>query len=194
MATASFKLDTRDMVRLITKVRERAPRAIARAINKSAKSTKTAMVKAVREDMGLKAKDVRDGLVLRQARPGRNPTARIIVSKKPIPLIAFGGTQLKRAGWRSRMKGGARTYPGAFKATMQSGDVGVFRLDKERAKTNTGRDRRGRLKRGRLPIFELHGPSLAKVFAKKWRVGVKRYRQQLAKNLKSEIRFASRGR
>ena len=178
MATASFELDTRDMVRLVTKVRDRAPRAISRALNKSAKSAKTAMVKAVREDMGLKARDVNKGLIFRASRPSRDPVAKIEISPFRVPLIKFGGTQLKRAGYKSRLKGGSGTIPHAFEATMKSGHVGVFkRAGKERLKIN-----------------ELFGPSIGKVFAKKWRVGVKRFREQLPKNLRNEIRFASRGR
>ena len=178
MATASFQIDPRDAVQLVTRIRGDMPKVIARAINKSGKSAKTAMVKAVRTDMGLKAKDVRDGLVFRPARFERNPTAKIVVSAKRISLIKFGGTQLKRAGYKSRLKGGAGTIKGAFVATIGGEKKVVIRKGKTRTPTRT-----------------LRGPSLGKVFAKHWpTVGAKRYREQMAKNLKSEIRFAARGR
>ena len=190
MATkASFELDTRELIAVLNDTKGRIPKAAATAVNRSAKSVKTAMVKVVREDVGLKAKDVRDAIRFRQAKPSSDPAAQLRVSKKRIPLIRFGGTPLKRAGWRSRMKGGTKTIPGGFKAKMRSGHVGVFRRKKET------RSRWG-MPWGspELPIRELHGPSLAKPFAKHWRVGARRYREQLPKNLKSALRFAHRGR
>ena len=40
MAQVSFDLDTKQMIMLINKVRDRAPKAASRALNKSAKSAK----------------------------------------------------------------------------------------------------------------------------------------------------------
>ena len=176
MATASFELDTSQLLGLV-KFRKDIPKIKARAINKSAKSTKTAMVKVVRADLGkLSAKNARDGLRLRAARFTRDPAASIIVSTKRISLFKFGGTQLKR-GWKTRLKGGT-LVPGSFKATI-GGETKVLR-------------RKGRK---RIPTKTLRGPSLGKVFAKHWKaVGVKRYREQIAKNLRSEIKFATRRR
>jgi hypothetical protein len=45
-----------------------------------------------------------------------------------------------------------------------------------------------------LPIYELHGPSIVRVFEKHVSVGVARAKEQLAKNLQSEMRFALRQR
>ena len=181
MATAGFELDTKSMERLLRTTRARLPKVAARVVNKSAKSTKVAMVKAVRTDLGLKAGVVRDAIKMTNARPGRNPTAKLGTSPERIPLIDFGAIQLKRAGVRARLKGGAKTYRGAFIATLPGGHRGVLKRS-----TYPGG--------ARLPIRELHGPSLAKVFVKKWRVGVKRFREQIRKNIVSELRFASRGR
>lgn len=175
---ATFVLDNREVLGALNRLGSGVPRALARAVNKSAKSARTAQVKAVREDVGgLKAKDVRDAIRIEEARPDSNPAAKLTVSKRRLPLIKFGGTQLKRAGWRSRLKGGTKTIPGAFQARMPSGHVGVFKR---------------RIYPGgpRLHVDELKGPSLAKSFAKTWPAnGRARYREQLPKNLAHELRF-----
>lgn len=177
MAQVNLQLDTKDWDRLIRRVRDRAPVAVARAVNKSATSARTALVRAVAKDVGLTQKTIRPQIVLGAARPGRNPAATLRVPTKRIPLIKFGAKQFSY-GVRARLKGGAQKYPGAFVATMRSGHTGVFR-------------RRGK---PRLPIAELHGPSLGRVFRNNWNVGVERFREQLPKNLEREFRFASRGR
>lgn len=176
MATASFELDTRDMVRRINRLAGKKGRVVlARALNKSAKSAKTAMVKVVRADVGkLKAEDARKEIKFDRAIAARaRLEAKITVSKKRIPLIKFGGTPLKRAGYKSRLKGSG-TIKGGFVRAGKGGRQAVFK----------------RLGKGRLPVVELKGPSLAKVFSKHWKtVGEKRYREQLAKNLRSELAF-----
>ena len=176
MATATLQLDSRQVVAAMTKLRTQMPRILARALNKSATSARTAMVTAVREDAGLKAGTVRSSIEMEKARPGSNPTAKLKMSQKRIPLIEFNARQLKRAGVKANLKGGAKTYPGAFIATMPGGHRGVYK----------------RAGAARLPLkAELKGPSIAKVFVKKWRVGVLRFREQLPKNIKAEINFAS---
>lgn len=175
-SAAEFELDAKQALAIATKIKGNAPRLISRSINKSAKSAKTAMVKATRENVGLAAAPVRKALVLKLSRPGPDPAAVLSVSKKRIPLIEFKARQLKRAGVKANLKGGARTYAGAFIATMRSGHRGVFRR-REHAP--------------RLPVVELRGPSLARVFRAEWAgVGVKRYREQIAKNLAHEMKRA----
>ena len=159
--TVSMTLDVSDARALFKRLGSRMPAVISRSINRAAKSARTAMTKAVREDVGLTAKVVRDAIVFTPARAGRDPRAKLTISKKRIPLIKFKARQLKRAGVKANLKGGARTYPGAFIATMRSGHRGVFK----------------RTTAARLPITQLHGPSLAKVFKKKWSIGRARYRE-----------------
>lgn len=177
MARVSVELDMKGMIQVINSTQEAVRVGTARAINRSAASARTALVRAVAKDVGLTQKAVRPQMVLREARPGPDPKATLSVSSKRIPLIKFGAKQFSY-GVRAKLKGGAKKYPGAFVATMRSGHTGVFR-------------RRGK---ARLPITELHGPSLGKVFAKHWSVGIARFREQLPKNLSRELRFASRRR
>lgn len=179
MARASFELDVSDLTDFLTHAHRAGPRVAARALNRSAVSTRAVMVKAVREDVGLKAKTVRDEIRIVEARPDRDPTARLAVSKKRIPLIEFKARQLKRAGVKTSLRGGSTAIPGAFIQTMRSGHRGVYK--------------RATYPRGpRLPIIELKGPSLAKPFATHWRVGIARFRETIPKNVNSEIRFAIR--
>lgn len=158
---------------------DRFPGAIVRALNRAGVSTRTLMASRVADDMKLRVGTVRDQLILDRASRGK-PQVRISVSGKRIPLYAFGA----RGPYPSRGRGrgvtarlpapGRGRYPHAFIATMRSGHVGVFQ-------------RRGR---DRLPIDELHGPSLPHVFAKFSAEGLARGQESLLKNLQSELQFA----
>jgi hypothetical protein len=72
-----------------------------------------------------------------------------------------------------RLPGGRGRAEHAFIATMPSGHRGVFQRSSGPA----------------LPIYQLHGPSLVRVFEKFLPLGASRAREQLGKNLKSEINF-----
>jgi hypothetical protein len=132
----------------------------------------------VAEDMGLKVGDVNARIRVEQATEDRH-VARLYASYKRLPLIDFGAkgpepSRGKGRGVTARLGGGRNRYPNAFIATMHSGHRGVFT----------------RKAGPRLPIVELRGPSIAKVFVKHQDVGLARGQEQLAKNLQSEFRFA----
>jgi hypothetical protein len=150
--------------------------AVARALNRAIASANTVMVRAVAEDMGLKQADVRKQIIVRRAVADAVLT-RMLASLEArgarLPLIAFKA-RAGRGGVRARLPGGAGHYPRAFIATMPSGHVGVFQ----------------RKAAPRLPIVELHGPSIPKVFERHTPAGVARGQEQLVKNLVHELRFA----
>jgi hypothetical protein len=133
------------------------------------------MVREVARDLGLRQGDVTDRISTRAALEthGDRMSAWIIATGARIPLFRFRARQT-RSGVTARLPGGAGQYPGAFIATMRSGHTGVF---KRRAS-------------GRLPISELHGPSVPKVFEKFIPAGIARGHEQLIKNLVHELRFA----
>ena len=162
------------VLRASRKLRRKWPRVQARAINKSARSTRTAMVKAVRQNVGgLKAGEVRKAIEYKKAHPNqRHPNAQLWISKKRLTLGRFGVRQFSY-GVRARLKGGAVKYPGAF----------VRRLDGHEQALR-------RLEQSRYPVAVLRGPSLAQAFAAEWSVGRKRYKEQIRKNLAHEIKFA----
>lgn len=179
-AILRMQLNTKDLERGIAKLQERAPFALARAVNRAAESARTAMVRAMATDMGmsLKASTIRDQIVMQPAHP-RHLVASLVVTGRRIPLIDFKARGPEPSRGRGRgvtagVRGGRTLYPRAFIATMSSGHRGVF------------------LRKGtaRLPIAELHGPSLPHVFAKYFAVGQARGEEALITNVQHELRFA----
>ena len=176
MAQASVHLDLSEFrVRIAALKRPHAP--VVRAMNKSIASGRTAFVRGVAGDIGLKASDVREFVIVREA-TAQNLAATIYASANRIPLFKFGAkgpvpSLGKGGGVTARLKGGAGRYPRAFIATLGSGHVGVFQ----------------RLGRARLPIAQLHGPSIWKASDKFVEAAAARTHEQLAKNLPREIEF-----
>jgi hypothetical protein len=138
--------------------------AMVRAMNRALTSGRTAMVRAIAQDTGLKAADLRKAIHITPATWSR-PEARMATSLKRLPLILFGAkgpmpSRGRGKGVSWRLAGGARNSVGnAFLAQVRSpqqtaigaaGHLGVF-------------VRRGK---GRLPIRQLYGPSLGHVFGR----------------------------
>jgi len=178
MATFSLPINHSGAKDGFRKLRERARPAIVRALNRSIASAKTAMVREVAKDLGLKASDVRDRIWTNEATLTRLQ-ATLLASPQRIPLIDFKArgpepSRGKGRGVTAKLPGGAGRYPNAFIATMRSGHRGVFQRTGSR----------------RTPITELHGPSIARSFTKNVRIGIARGAEQLVKNLRSEFKFA----
>lgn len=157
----------------------RVSRALVRSLNRGIGTARTFIVSRIARDTGLKSKDVRDALPMSQASASR-PYARLAASLKRIPLYKFGA----RGPMPSRGRGRGVSYrlPGsgsrgrienAFIAQMRSGHVGVFR----------------RMGKGRLPVIELHGPSLGRVFAKYRDEALAAGEEQFVKNFARELKF-----
>ncbi len=161
------------------------PRAMVRAMNRAIASGRTAIVREMARDTGLKAKDIRDAIVMREATIGR-PVASISASLKRLPLIKFGakGPEPSRGRGRGvsyRLPSGKGRLANAFIATMGSGHRGVF----IRKSLGPGTKR--------LPIRELFGPSLGKVFNKFRELGIKRTEEAFVTNFDHEIVYATGG-
>ena len=176
-------LDTSQFIEWHRRLKGRLPRVLATSVNRAARSTRTAMGRAVRADVGsLKASDVNKAIRFIPSRPSLDPVARIKTPQKRLSLIKFGAKQLKRAGVRTRLRGGTKTIKGAFiakgrRGTESGGAEQVFK----------------RSGSGGLPIYKLFGPSLAKPFSRHWRsVGVPRYREQISKEIASGLANAAR--
>jgi hypothetical protein len=211
----SLKFNTKRLEQSIDRLQQNAPAAFARALNRAIGSANTVMTREVSNDTGLKVSDVRDRIGTHLADP-THLVAQLTASVTPVPLFAYGArgpepSRGKGHGVTSRLKGGAQRYPRAFIATMKSGHKGVFeRLNAAQAGASRrlgaefrGMKRKSALDRfqaavagaktaGRLPIYELHGPSIARVFTKHVQVGLARGREQLVKNLQSELQYAMR--
>jgi hypothetical protein len=156
-----------------------AQRMIVRSLNRGIAAANTVMTRAIAQDIGLKAMDVRAAIKLDQASINR-PEARLNATLKRIPLIKFGA----RGPEPSRGKGRGVTYrlPG-----------GRGRLEHAFITTATGGHRSGqrgvymRIGREREPIKEKYGPSIGHVFAKFRPLGLARAYEAFASNLTHEL-------
>jgi hypothetical protein len=164
--------------------------AIARALNRAGVSMRTRMAQRVGAELKVKSGGVKDAMRLTNATKDRL-TVRLAASGRPIPLIDFNA----RGPRPSRGRGtGVRTslgppakghYPHAFIAQVgKGGHVGVFMR-------KPGANRRGpKPHRSQLPIKELFGPSIPKVFTKFTPEVLDHGEESLLKNLQSELRYA----
>jgi hypothetical protein len=137
-------------------VSAKAMRGAIRAMNRAIASGRTAMVREMARDTGLKVGDVRDALSIREASLAV-AQASFGAGLKRIPLIYFKARATKR-GVTYALTGSRNRISNAFLATMKSGHQGVF----------------ARKTPKRLPIVERFGPSLGHVFAKYQPMGLAR--------------------
>lgn len=174
--TLDLRLKTEGWERGLNRLTQRFPQAVSRALSRSATSARVVMVRAVAADLGLKQADVQVHVVVKvgtEFLKADEMKAQVIATGARIGLYKFKARQTK-TGVSARLPGGVGRYPGAFIARMHTGHVGVFK----------------RAGRTRLPIRELFGPSIPKVFEKFIPMGLARGQEQLAKNLVHEFRFA----
>ena len=160
----------------LDRLRRKAPLAIRRAVKRAGTSARTVMVKEIAKDTGLASKGIKKEIRINEL---GTTEIQIEVRGRRIPLIHFKakGPEPSRGRGRGvsyRLPGGRTRAPHAFIATMRSGHRGVFQ----------------RKRSARKPIYQLHGPSLVRVFEKFLPLGAKRAGEALVKNLRSEIRFA----
>lgn len=187
--TVTLKLNMKTFGQALKKLQGAAPKAIARALNRSASTARTFMARTVAQDMGIKVgsptthrrepHSAHEAMYVRAATPD-TLSASVVSQDGPMPLVEFKAkgpepSYGKGKGVKAKLRGGAGTYPHAFLATMKSGHRGVF----ARAPTV-----------GRLGIYELHGPSVTKVFSKHHSAGRKAGADALVKNLEHEFKRA----
>lgn len=163
----------RDVMAMLSTIDNGAPRAQARAINRTLDGTRSQVVKRVAQEINLTQKVIREHTATLRATVDKL-TGIVRVTGKPIPLIEYAARQTQRGVTvRVRKQGGRELFPESFIATMPNkrgarpsatfadlsldasagGHTGVFR----RVFTGAGRV-------GRLPIKERYGPGVAMVF------------------------------
>ena len=169
-----FKLDTREVDRALASLGKKAPRIISMSLNRTIRGVQTVMKRAIAKDIGIKVGVVAEGMKITKARSSRT-RAILRVTGKRIPLIKLKAKATKKRGVTYRLGGQRRRRPHAFIATMPGGHEGVFK----------------RAQRTRLPITELHGPSIVHVFQKHLPKGYARAKEQLPKEIASAIRKAA---
>ncbi len=164
---------TEKLIRALKATPKGFEKAATRAINKSLVSTRAHMVKLVREDLAVKAKDVRGQLAISRASWTRQYGRIIGTGSDGIPLLNYvkgskkaPSTRRLRSGayrpqigvpvviYKSRGRQSAR---GVFIQRMRSGHVGAFK------RTGIGDGRR--TSTGRSEIKERYGPSPFKILA-----------------------------
>lgn len=143
-------LDTQPVDRLLAEVPRDVPRVIARALNKTSLSAKAQALKTLATELGSTQRVLRSCIYLCKASPVQLTAVLGVEERKPLPLIALDPKAKETlVGVSYRGPGGLRrTVPAAFIARMPSGHRGIFM-------------RRGK---ARLPLRELTGPSISKVF------------------------------
>lgn len=130
-------------------------KGISRAMNHTARKSRTQAVREIRTLYNIRAKDARKAMRHIQARP-RFLESKIEVTGRPLPAIAFGARQTKEGVSIAVFRGQRKVIKSAFIATMGSGHTGVF------ARGHYGKGtfdfRRKRLRKGGTdtPITEIH--------------------------------------
>ncbi len=144
-----IRADIREVERMLGNLaREVLPKAATRAVNKTLRPVQSAAVKTIAKDIGVKQKFVRQATKVKRA-SFANLSGFVEASGKRLPIIQIDPKAKQDAtGVSYKSHGGRQHIPHAFVARMKSGHEGVFK----------------RLGKARLPITELRGPSIPKVF------------------------------
>lgn len=132
---------------------------VARALNHTARKSKTATSKAIRAKYDIKAKDIKRAIRLGYATVN-NLEASITASGRSLPVRAFRHRQTKR-GVSVRIMKQRKVIQKAFVTTLKSGRQAVFARGKYNAGRFNFRYRRIRPNnQNDLPITELHTTSI----------------------------------
>src|SRR5512139_3635929 len=174
-----------------------APKAVARALNRTIQSVQTRAVRDVAKDLGIVQKAVRAAMKIRKA-TRTLLMASLAATGRRIPLIYFGarGPEPSRGRGRGvtyRLTGGRTTIKEAFIASVPyinkaTGEVdthrGVFRRMGIGARKSKGAWSMN------LPIKQLYGPSVPHVFKKHIDAALQQYADELlAKNMNHEVEY-----
>lgn len=174
----SLSLDTSQWRSALSKLESRGPVAVARGLNRTGASERTAKARAVAADMGVKVATARDAIKVEKA-VGASLVCRVVARGKRLPLIDFKARGPFPSRGRGRgvsyvMQGQRKTIAKAFVAVVGSGGhKGVFiRMGKKR-----------------LPIKQLYGVSIAHSFGNQIPAGEARCAEVLEKNVAHEIGY-----
>ena len=144
----SVKFDSSKAQAKLRRLRTGMPAAVARALTRAGESATVALARAVSSDTGVKVGGAKGAIRATREREGQ-PRVIVTAIKTRLPLSRFNARQTKR-GVTARLRGGKGRYAGAFLVRFKSGHVGVMQ----------------RAGKGKLPLQQLHGPSIAHVAEK----------------------------
>ena len=162
--------------KMLAGVPKGADRAIANALNKSARTAVTGVIKGLRKNYTINSKHIRkNGFIIRRASAG-NLEARITVRGKVLGLNNYYMTPkepVKEIPFARVKKGGGGKFKGGFVARMKSGHVGIFERMQEGTRGRIHKYMQGEKPRakkrgtgqtkGRAGLHEFTGPSVAKI-------------------------------
>lgn len=159
--------------------RKKLPKAIARALTKTAQNVRVEASREIRKVRPLKASTVKQAMSVQRATPS-NLVSSVTASGKPIPAREYKATQTKR-GVKVTVTKGNRKFIGP------QGRRG-FMVDK------FGRHVFQRVGVNRLPIKKIFGPSIPGTFLRKNILAAMRkvIGTNFPKRLAEEVRFALR--
>lgn len=136
--------------RLLGGIKDAAPKAVSNAINRSLFAARAEAVRAVTKEYVIRAGEVRKVMVIKKAGMSML-VGTVFAVGSPIALSKFdvspkrpGGKKKKILTARVKKTGGRKPIKKAFISTTASGHTGVFI----------------RTSAKRLPIQQLHGPSI----------------------------------
>lgn len=190
-----MSLDTARWQAALDQLGKRGKLAIARGLNRTGATERTAMARAVAKDMGIKVGSARDAITVKKATRD-NLAVRVVATGRRLPLIDFKARGPVPSRGRGRgvtyvVQGQRKRIADAFITTVRragdngqhQGHLGVF----VRA---TGARRRGPApNRSQLPIKQLYGVSIAVSFQHQLPAGEARRNEVLLKNVEHEIQF-----
>lgn len=174
MPTIKVSMDTAQLKRALDQLGRRAPQAILRALNKTARTVRTQALREIRKEIRLPAKDLRPMLPMIPATKD-HLEAKIVARGRAISLMRLGAKQT-RLGVTYKGPGGRVFIRSAFIATMPG-----------RRRPNVW----VREDKPRLPIEKQVGPVLSSVVIAKgiFEAQQAKAAEALAKNLEHEATY-----
>jgi len=158
------------------------PKVMSRAINKTAEQARSKITRTLRDETGVKLKEVRKRVLIRRATYS-NWFALIKLPIRGIYAYSLGAKQTKKGVSWATGRGGRVLDRHAFIATMPSSHVGVFR---RRAATGS----EGPPFVGRLPIYELDawsGTDVWELTQEALAVASRETEERMAKNIAYQV-------
>lgn len=125
-----IKLDERKLNQIEAMFRgipSQLPKIVSRAINRTIAPAKTEISQGIRQEVNLKAADIKDNIAMTKATYERW-IATIGLSHSLIPILDFGAKQTaKGVSFKVYKKSGSKLIKHAFITGMRNGHKGVFR-------------------------------------------------------------------
>lgn len=148
-----FGVEKDQVDQFLTLAPKKTSLAVLRAIKRGTMAARTEAARTVSKDMGIGVSVVRKSILMTLPSGGTGAVGILRASLKRIPLFLFKAkgpypSRGKGRGVTYRKGGGRANIRDAFIAKMPSGHMGVFK----------------RSGRARLPVNQLFGPSIGRVF------------------------------